>query len=320
MESLNMFEIKKIKFGNLESVKLVNTKTGESASILPHYGANLYELILLKNNRLNGVIKGFDTEDAMVEHHGFYSSHLFPFAGRLPDGKFSYEGKEYFFEINDMEFQAALHGFLYNQPMDISWQRCNEKAAEICFYFSSENVHISYPFSVDVNISYKLDESGLTCTTFFLNQGKVAAPIAYGVHPYFRFDTKVDNLEIKITAEKETLLSDRLVPSGKTKPNNDFINFSKISTRFFDNGFQFPRKEGVVTTQLKNPSDNVIINIWQETGKHKFNFLQVYTPPTRDCVAIEPLCGNINSLNNKDDLMVLEPKQSASLQWGVKLT
>lgn len=315
-----MFEIKKIKFNNFDALKMINKETNESISIIPEFGANIFEIVLMKNNKLFNVVKGYTSVEKLKIHHGFFNSHLFPFAGRLPGGKFSYNRVDHNFKVNDLEFDAALHGFLYNQPMKIEYQRSNENKAEIQLGFSSEKIHTSYPFNIQISIIYILDNSGFTCETKFINNGDSKAPIAYGVHPYFRFDTKVNDLDFKIQTNLETILNDGMVPSGETKITDDFLDFVKISDRFFDNGFQFSRKENIVTTQLRNSAEDTTINIWQETGKHKFNFLQVYTPPTRDCIAVEPLCGNINSLNSKDDLMELDKGEKASMKWGVRLS
>ncbi|MBU0474326.1 MAG: hypothetical protein KKF62_09190 [Bacteroidetes bacterium] len=36
--------------------------------------------------------------------------------------------------------------------------------------------------------------------------------------------------------------------------------------------------------------------LWQEVGKGKYNYLQFYTPPKRNSVAVEPKTRNVNSL------------------------
>ena len=314
-----MFEVKSIKFDNLDALQLFNANTGEQVSVLPQFGANIFEMKLKQRNKLYSIIKGFENAEKLKINYGFYNAHLFPFAGRLPDGKYAFGGQDYQFEINDAEFHAALHGFLYNQPMRLIEKIADENHAEVTFSFVSEKVNAAYPFNIEVIIRYQLNEKGFTSMTTFKNHGETEAPLAYGVHPYFRFDKKVDELHIKIPTETETILNKRLVPSGETKINSAFLDATKIGHRGFDNGFQFPKISSTVTTELSDPEENCTINIWQETGKNKFNFLQVYTPPQRDCIAIEPLCGNINSLNTDDDRVVLKPGEKTELSWGVRL-
>ena len=60
--------------------------------------------------------------------------------------------------------------------------------------------------------------------------------------------------------------------------------------------------------------------IWQETGKYKYNFLQVYTPPHRKSIAIEPMTCAPDAFNNKDGLIVLGPFESFYAVCGIKHT
>lgn len=71
----------------------------------------------------------------------------------------------------------------------------------------------------------------------------------------------MDELEVKIPSETETILNNNLVLSGETKANHNFINFGFIKSQLFDNGFQFPKTNNIVTTKLRNPKTNLTINI-----------------------------------------------------------
>ncbi|MFP4546796.1 MAG: aldose 1-epimerase [Fidelibacterota bacterium] len=313
------FEIKETRKNNLKTIRLINHQSGEYISIVPDYGANVNEMVLEKKGKLYSIIKGYRTKEEFDNHDRFYNAPLFPFAGRLPEGIYHFDGKSYQFDINDRQLNAALHGFLYNQPMKLESEIIKKHKAAITFVFNTEKFTDSYPFSLKISIKYTLSEKGFTSQTTIENQGDRKAPAAYGVHPYFRFDKKVDELKMMIPTEKETVLNKQLVPLGEIKANSEFIMPGKIRGRVFDNGFQFPRQERIMNTELTDETENCTINIWQETGSHKFNFLLIYTPPDRESIAIEPLSGNINSLNSGDDLMILNPGQSATLSWGVYL-
>ena len=60
--------------------------------------------------------------------------------------------------------------------------------------------------------------------------------------------------------------------------------------------------------------------MWQETGTNKYNFLQVYIPPSREMIALEPMTSNIDAFNNKDHLIILEPGKKWSASFGFYLT
>ena len=63
-----------------------------------------------------------------------------------------------------------------------------------------------------------------------------------------------------------------------------------------------------------------------ETSKYKLiirssvenNFLQVYTPPKENVIAIEPTTGVSDSFNNKIGLQTLSPNESYEITWNLE--
>ena len=51
------------------------------------------------------------------------------------------------------------------------------------------------------------------------------------------------------------------------------------------------------------------------TGKN--NFLQIYTPPIANVVAIEPTTGVSDSFNNNIGLQLLAPQKTQEITWGL---
>ncbi|MNY57496.1 hypothetical protein D3C86_1937160 [compost metagenome] len=62
------------------------------------------------------------------------------------------------------------------------------------------------------------------------------------------------------------------------------------------------------------------MRIQQEAGEGKFNYLVVYTPPARDCVAIEALTANVDAFNTGEGLNILAPGHSIDGTITVSLT
>jgi aldose 1-epimerase len=54
---------------------------------------------------------------------------------------------------------------------------------------------------------------------------------------------------------------------------------------------------------------NKTIRIQQSSA---FKYLQVYIPPNRNCIAIEPMTCPANAFNSEKDLIILEPQQNCS--------
>ena len=57
----------------------------------------------------------------------------------------------------------------------------------------------------------------------------------------------------------------------------------------------------------------------QETGEKKYNYLTVYTPDTRESIAMEPWTCPPDAFNNGMDLIVLAPEEEISLTFGIAL-
>lgn len=101
------------------------------------------------------------------------SPSMFPICGRLPDGKYTYEGKEY--EMN-------LHGFVKISTLTV------ESATETQAVFlltDNEETRKSYPFAFAYRIIYTLDENRLTVTYRVENKDDKELIFALGGHPAF---------------------------------------------------------------------------------------------------------------------------------------
>jgi aldose 1-epimerase len=72
-------------------------------------------------------------------------------------------------------------------------------------------------------------------------------------------------------------------------------------------------------TELISNDQNIHLNIWQETGRNKYEYLVIYTPPDRKSIAIEPMTSNVNSFNNGESLIQLAPGKEYSSSFGIYL-
>ena len=75
-----------------------------------------------------------------------------------------------------------------------------------------------------------------------------------------------------------------------------------------------------IEAKLHSPNKNMTINVWQEGLKGGFMFMVVYIPPTRDCIAIEPMTGNTDAFNSGDGLLILEAGKTFEIGCGVYIS
>ncbi len=145
-------------------------------------------------------------------------------------------------------------------------------------------------------------------------------PIGDGWHPFLKLNQKIDNLFLKFDSAKKILTDQDMIPTGKKIKFDDFKIFRQINNTVFDTCFLLCSENNKHQTELYDEKNDLKITLWQETGKGKYNYLQIYTPPDRKSIAIEPMTCNINSFNNKDGLIILQPHEKFVGSYGINLS
>ena len=313
-----MFKIKNIKFGKFTKIKLINTYTKEYLSIIPEFGANVNEIILNKNNIKYSILDGAKNYNELAKNEWFKGAKLIPFPNRINNGKYKFNKKIYQLPINFSIQKNAIHGLLYNKKFAINKKNLRKNTGSVELKYTYKKEIPGYPFSFKALIKYFLIKNkGFKCVTTIKNIGKSAMPIGDGWHPYFKTREKIDNLLLKIPSKHKIQINNRGIPTGKLTLFRKFHRLAKIGKQNFDAGFLLIKKERITSTEIYNPKINLKIIVWQETGKMKYNFLQIFTHPSRKSIAIEPMTCNIDSFNNKKGLIVLKPKQFFKASYGV---
>ena len=162
----------------------IESKTGLKATILPEKGATAISL------QKDG--KEFlycDPENlASTERPRCGIPFLFPIFGRLKEGKYTWEGKNYAMEI---------HGFGHTSP----WQVAEHTEDTLQLVLEdSESSRSQYPFRFRVTLKFQVTEGALTIAQTYENRDTRPMPYNYGFHPYFLTE-KLENLRVETTAD-----------------------------------------------------------------------------------------------------------------------
>ena len=253
-----------------------------------------------------------------MTNKGSKSSKLIPFPNRINDGKYSFESKEYQLQLSFPKQNHAIHGLVYNKKFVLKNSFESSKHAKIILDYIYEGKEKGYPFKFLVEISYVFSKKGFKATTKIQNLDSTNIPVGDGWHPYFQTGELVDDLMLKIPAKKKILVNDRMIPTGKFDDFKKFSKLTKINKTNFDTGF-IVKGFKTAKTIIFSKKLNLKINIIQETGKRKYNYLQVYIPTDRQSIAIEPMTCNTNAFNNEEGLIILKPKQSFKTSYSVNV-
>ncbi len=304
------------QFGDFTKHVFFNKETGNGFSVVPEVGGTILEIWFGEEQ----IVDACETPEELGNNAAYKSSLLFPFPNRLCDGEYDHNSKEYKFPINDVGTNNALHGFGRDVEMDVLKKETTESQASITLSYFDEGSIKSYPFPFLFDVIYSIsDEEGFKVNMRFSNEANESVPIGIGWHPYFKIGETVNNASLQLPDCKMIEIDDRMIPTGSMVDYNYFKNSRPIKKAVLDNGFLLNGEPGKAEVLFSN--QKIKLKYWQETGDRKFNFLQVYTPPHRQSIAIEPMSCNIDAFNNGDGLVVLKPEESLEANCGIiKLT
>ncbi|MBI2451466.1 aldose 1-epimerase [Candidatus Pacearchaeota archaeon] len=311
-----MFKIKREKYGKFNKIYLINTKTKEYISIIPEFGANVNEIILYANKKNYSIIDGDSNYKQLIKNKWFKGAKLIPFPNRIKDGSYLHLGAQYSLPINFPAQHHAIHGLIYNKKFTIKKIIKSSSFVSLILENRLRNLK-GYPFDITITINYSISKRGFKCTTLVKNNSKTPIPFGDGWHPYFKTKSKVNNLFLKLPSNKKISVDKRMIPTGNKRIFSKFSKLNKIKNQKFDTGFKLAEKESIATTEIKDANKNLKICVWQETGKNKYNYLQVFIPPSRNSIAIEPMTCNTNAFSNKEGLIILKPKETFLASYGI---
>ncbi|MDN5212954.1 hypothetical protein QQ020_12885 [Fulvivirgaceae bacterium BMA12] len=309
------FQIEDKLMDGLDVVEIKNLQTGEYVNIVPRYGGAINEVVLKKNNDLHPIHKAAKSLDAFnaVSIPLYAGTFLAPFPNRVANGRYEFNGTTYLLDHTDPGLPNALHGFLYKTPFKVSSpdQEAGRLALECSFHGD-----IGYPFKVFFRNTYQLSENELRIRSYACNESGTKIPFGMGWHPYIATGTPIDKLQLKIPGEKTFEQDTQYIPIGTIKNNPKFREYAAISNDFMNDCYQV-NKPG--RTSLYDPDKDLEIFIDQQTGPGGYNYCMYFTPPDRDCLAIEPMTAAPDAFNNGHGLITLAEGEAIELAFSLRI-
>ena len=302
-----MFSVSTSNKSGFDLIVLTDTHSNSQVEISPSCGGILQGFFFYKNGRHHNVISSYNSKDDFIENitaKGFRGCKLSPFACRINLGEYVFEKQTYKIEKFYLG-KNAIHGLLYDQPFDIIEMHADEHSAKASMQFSYKATDAGYPFFYDCLITYLLLKNNeLVVETQVKNTSDKAIPVQDGWHPYFTFDKPIDQLQLKLHADKHWIFNEEMIPTGESEPYEGVKNFSLLNQTRFDDCFSVIPSKNIPHAVLKDPVENIQLEVYANSN---YPFLQLYTPPQRDCIAIENLSGLPDCFNNHNGEILLAP-------------
>lgn len=266
------------------------------------------------------VLEPFDVSAMSDAAHGAV---LVPWPNRLADGRYSFDGDEHRLAVTEASTGCAIHGLLRWVP----WRPDRHDDASVTM---SARLHPQpgYPFDLLVEVTYALADDGLTVTTRATNLGDRALPYGSGQHPYLSAAggtldscTAVIPAATRITSDPERQLPTGTEPVDRTR--YDLRGGGSLRGLRLDDCFTDLARDGdgIARAQLTG-ADGRTCELW--VGP-QYRYLQAFTGDSlaparrRTGLAIEPMTCPANAFRSGEGLQRLEPGQSTTATWGIRL-
>ncbi len=242
----------------------------------------------------------------------FNGAFLAPFPNRIEKGEFNWQGRKYSFPHNDFGRTNALHGFVF----DKCYHLINEdlQAGSVTFIYNYEGNYREFPFPFTIEHRFDLNEANLVVETAVTNKGDASIPFGTGWHPYFHTGTPVSKMQLQAPGNESYLVNSSMIPTGETATLDDFDTLTEIGNTELDTCFKL--KEDLNSTTIFDPENDISIKVTQD---QHYRFVQYYTPPTRDCLAVEPMTCIPNAFNNGIGLIEVQPGIRSSSSFQIEL-
>jgi aldose 1-epimerase len=304
------FSIRNSKEHDLELVNIIDETSGTAVSLLPAYGATLHAFTIRHGKDLtSNVIDSYKNRTELKKEmsRSFKGPKLSPFPCRIPDGVYCFNNREYRFEqlFGD---GTAIHGLLYDKPFTLMETAADSGHGTVVLECIYRREDPGYPFYYACQTRYTLHPGNeLEVVTTVTNLDDETIPIADGWHPYFTLGGKADHWQMQFHAEAIVEFDGRLVPTGRLKQYDRFESMRHIGDTFLDNCFALKPDIVSAACTLYNPANGLRISFFPDAS---YPYLQIYTPATRDSIAVENLSGAPDCFNNKMGLLLLQPGHS----------
>jgi aldose 1-epimerase len=234
---------------------------------------------------------------------------LVPYANRIAEGRFQWDGRDYRLAENFPDSRHPLHGVGWRRPWDVV--SADESTCRLRLeHRPRAGDEEDWPFAFDAEQAIALSGTGLRVSLSVTNTHEAAAPLGLGFHPLF--------------ARRG---GERLIfqASAAWRNGADMLPASRVSGDLWEHS----RGQAVGAQNL----DNDFVG-WQGTARIEsahfpairisasptLSCLRVFTPPDKDFFAVEPVSHSTDAINHGDAADVLRVLPGASVSGSMTLS
>jgi aldose 1-epimerase len=229
---------------------------------------------------------------------------LHPWANRLAGFSYSVGGEDVALGAETPGLRTEEHGLPIHGLLSGSrgWEVVDVGAASLRsrFAFDAPELLEAFPFPHELEIAVTLTPAELRVATTLVPTSERAVPVSFGWHPYFTLPgVDRDHLILRTPAMSRMVLDDNMIPTGETEPFA--ACHAPIGERDLDDAFCDLGPDPHFT--IAGGGHELTVRFLEG-----YTHLQLFTPPNRAVVAIEPMTAPANALRSHDALrLTTEP-------------
>jgi aldose 1-epimerase len=200
---------------------------------------------------------------------------LFPFPGRLPGGRYRFDGREFALPLNSLDGGAHAHGFTPRR----AW-RLERRTAAMCACAFDESCLTpeekdGYPWAFVLQVRWSVQAAGvLRAHVQLKNRSLVPLPFGLGLHPYLLVPPEA-SIDVPATAAWPNTGGVPFGPPGPTAGPWPWVNMEPGASVLLTGLARGTAAATAGDAVLRFPAD-------------RFGEVVLYRPPARASVCVEP--------------------------------
>lgn len=247
---------------------------------------------------------------------------LAPWPNRVEGATWTYRGRQLRLAVTEPESGHAIHGLLAGTD----FEAVAPDAADVLRMRSRIAGAVGYPFTVEIEVEYRLLSDGLAVGLSTRNRGDDPAPLALGAHPYLRIGhAPAESLTVQIDADAAYTLDATHIPRAR---------FDVTGTRFdLRHGKPVAESPAHATFERTAPRGDLVHSLTAPDGHAvelraapDFRWTQLYVARDfpaddgpRPAVAIEPMTAPPNGLRTGAGIRTLQPGETWRTGFEIRL-
>lgn len=257
-----------------------------------------------------------DEKELFSEIFLFGNAILFP-PNRIRGGKFTFEGREYKFPVNEPSTGSHLHGVLYKTPFRVA----SLGSDSVVFEYSAEaGEYLGFPHAFTVRRAYTLTDAGLSECVETINRSDKNMPFMLAFHTTFNVpfdrDACIDSYYLKLPVGREHIRDNKYLPTLEYEGGREReLKLSSGEWRICDGAVSaFYESLGGATEIIDSESGRRIVY----EASEEYAYRMLWRKDGARYVVVEPQtaaidCFHLEAPAEEKGLIVIPPNESVKL-------